>query len=456
MATKTELSKQSVPINKITKHSVDWVMRVLVIRKGSIISYNNTRHEGTFQTVILVDDEGTKLQITLFNKHIDTWKDFLKTNKTYYIANGLLDRVNPSYTSVHKEIELTITDNTIIWESDHVISTYNFSNGFVSLEQAKKLPNGAIFDLLCVLVTVNPIIEKGDSKRREIVVTNELFALNDGAFLETLKDDQPILGLCDMRVSIYKVIKAEKKAITTTPSKVMRKATEVTLPNIMDCTLADRQEALYKFKAKIIDILNTDEPWYSSCKKCHKKVQVKQDTTTCPNCNIQNVEYEMKYHLWLEVCAREQRARVILFDAAQMLVGCNVEEYIKTTSEKKEECMYYHRLGLIKDKEFNFLVRIDMNNSNPRRSLIAQEIHAIEDEAVIIMSDESKSLTPPTNRGKKSNALERHVLEDESPIIVEESQSVRPRIKRSKKSNALHVLEDEAPNIVAKLESVRL
>ncbi|KAH0633091.1 hypothetical protein KY284_035877 [Solanum tuberosum] len=335
MAIETELSKQSVPINKIPKHSVDWVMRVLVIRKGSVISYNNTHHEGTFQTVILVDDEGTKLQATLFNKHIDTWKDFWKTNKTYYIANGLLDRVNPNYTSVHKEIELTITDHTIIRESDHVVSTHNFSNGFVSLEQAEKMPNSAIFDLLCVLVTVNPIIVKGDSKRREIIVTNEFMdcttitlwgdlALNDRAFLEKLKDDQPILGLCDVRVSIYKgifgistlpvssvlintifqkavdlhawceVIKAEKKLITTTPSKVMRKATEVTLPNIMDGMFADTQGALYKFKAKIIDILNTDEPWYSPCKKCHKKVQVKQDTTTCPSCNIQNVEYEMR------------------------------------------------------------------------------------------------------------------------------------------------------------------
>ncbi|KAH0696173.1 hypothetical protein KY290_013547 [Solanum tuberosum] len=416
MATETELSKQSVPINKIPKHSVDWVMRVLVISKGSVISYNNTRHEGTFQTVILVDDEGTKLQATLFNKHINTWKDFLKTNKTYYIANGLLDRV-------------------------------------------EKLPNGAIFDLLYMLVTVNPIIEKGNSKRRKIVVTNELmdcmtvtlwgdFTVNDGAFLENLKDDQPILGLCDVRVSIYKgifgistlpvnsvlinpifqkaldlrawreVIKAEKKAIITTPSKVMRKATEVTLPNTMDDTLVDTQGALYKFKFKIVNILNIDEPWYSSCKKCHKKVQVKQDTTTCPNCNIQNVEYDMRYYLRLELCTGEQHARVILFDAAQMLVGCNVEEYIKTTSEK--------------------------------------EIHVIEDEAVIIMADESKSLTPPTNRGKKSNALDKHVLEDESPIIVEEPQFVRPRKKRPKKSNALHVLEDEAPNIVVEVQSVRL
>ncbi|KAG5576034.1 hypothetical protein H5410_056168, partial [Solanum commersonii] len=278
---------------------------------------------------------------------------------------------------------------------------------------------------------------------------------NDGAFIEKLIDDQPIVGLCDVRVSIYKgifgistlpvssvlinpifqkaldlrawreVITAEKKAITTTPSKVMRKATEVTLPNIMDGTLADTQGALYKFKAKIVKVLNTDEPWYSSCKKCHKKVQVKQDTTTCPNCKIQNVEYEMRYSLRLEVCAREQRVRVTLFDAAQITIFMLIYPIVDISYRRKNE--------------FNYSGK-----------------HAIEDEAVIIIADESKSLTPPTNTGKKSNALERHVLEDESPIIVEEPQLVRPRRKRCNKTNALHVLEDEAPNIVAEVQVVRL
>ncbi|KAK4708644.1 hypothetical protein R3W88_029569 [Solanum pinnatisectum] len=116
MAIEIELSNQSVPINKISEHSVDWQYY------------------------------GTKLQATLFNKHIDTWKDFLKTNKAYYIAKGLFDWVNPNYTSVHKEIELSITNNRIIKESAHVISTHNFADGFVSLEQAEKMPNGVIFD----------------------------------------------------------------------------------------------------------------------------------------------------------------------------------------------------------------------------------------------------------------------------------------------------------------------
>ncbi|KAG5627663.1 hypothetical protein H5410_012881 [Solanum commersonii] len=116
MAAETELAKQSLLINNIPKNSVDFVMRVLVIRRGSIIPYKNSRNEGTFRTIILVDEEGTKIQATLFNKHIETWKDSLKPNK----------------------------NNTIIQETEHAVSTHKFSDGFLSLEHADKLPNGTI------------------------------------------------------------------------------------------------------------------------------------------------------------------------------------------------------------------------------------------------------------------------------------------------------------------------
>ncbi|KAK4724112.1 hypothetical protein R3W88_026891 [Solanum pinnatisectum] len=116
---------------------------------------------------------GTKNQATLFNKHIDTWKDFLKANKRYYIANGRLDRVNPNYSSVHKEVELAFTNNMILKEPTHQVATQKFSDGFVSLDHADKLPNGAILYLICVLVSLNLLIQNERSKRWEIVVTNE-------------------------------------------------------------------------------------------------------------------------------------------------------------------------------------------------------------------------------------------------------------------------------------------
>uniref|UniRef100_M1DXI7 Replication protein A1 n=1 Tax=Solanum tuberosum TaxID=4113 RepID=M1DXI7_SOLTU len=432
MATETELAKQSVPINKIPKNSIESVIRVLVIRRGSITPYKNSRNEGTYRTIILVDEEGTKIQTTLFNKHIETWKDFLKPNKSYYIAKGRYDRVNPNYSSVHKEVELAFTDNTVIKETDHEVSTQKFSDGFLSLDAADNLPNGSVLDLICVLVSVNPIIQNATSKRREIVVTNELmepttvtlwgdFAENDGAFLDKLKDDKPILGLCDVRVSIYKgrfgistipvssvlinpifqkaldlrawreIIEADNKDIIVAPTKAMKRAIEVPLDHILNGLLAESQDSMYKFKATIVDILNKDEPWYLSCKTCRKKVKVIKEAAACTNCNIDNVEYAMRYCLRLEVCGGEKRAQVVLFEAANNLLGC-----------KKEECHYYRNLVLSKDKQFNFLVRIDLTDANPRRSLIAEEIHQLKDEAPIILEEEVRSVRKYRKRAKKT------------------------------------------------------
>lgn len=102
---------------------------------------------------------------------------------------------------MHEELELVFRDSTIIQETEHRIPTDKFSDGFSSFQHADELPNSAILgnylhdfaliflphyviamknrhyvsaDLICVLVTVNPLIENGNSKRREIVVTNEL------------------------------------------------------------------------------------------------------------------------------------------------------------------------------------------------------------------------------------------------------------------------------------------
>ncbi|KAG5586052.1 hypothetical protein H5410_046486 [Solanum commersonii] len=97
--------------------------------------------------------------------------DSLKPKKSYYIAKGRLDRVNPNYYCVHKEVELAFTDNTIIKAADIEVSTHKFSIGFVSLDHVNKLPNGAI------LVSMNPLIEKEYSKKQGIFVTNEHYVL---------------------------------------------------------------------------------------------------------------------------------------------------------------------------------------------------------------------------------------------------------------------------------------
>ncbi|XP_075080354.1 replication protein A 70 kDa DNA-binding subunit B-like [Nicotiana tabacum] len=354
MATGVELSKQCLPISKVPKYSSDWVIKVFVVRRSKVIPYKNQRNGGVFKTRILVDEEGTKIQATLFNKHVEKWKDFFEPNRSYFIINGRLDRVNPNY-----------------------FSTFPPNNSQIAFcSWKRRLTDDTIFDVVAILVTVKPLIGEGRSRRREIIVTNERsdltsitlwgdFAENDGELLEKMKYDKPILGFCDVRVSIYKgnfgissipvssvlinptiqkatelrnwrdSMKAENKDIALIPTKTMKSAKEVKLVDIMDGVLADAHEIYYKFKVKITDIINKDEPWYSSCKKYFKRVDVIKDTATCGNCNIENVDYESRYCLRIEVYAGERRVRVILFDAAEYLFGCDVKEYIQSISTKE-------------------------------------------------------------------------------------------------------------------------
>ncbi|TMW87715.1 hypothetical protein EJD97_019583 [Solanum chilense] len=184
-----------------------------------------------------------------------------------------------------------------------------------------------------------------------------------------------------------------------------------------------------------------------------------------------------RYCLWLEVCARERSATVILLEAAKYLLGCSVQEYIKSTLvkvrdylrtllcllmnpfqltypivyilTKREECYYYRKLMLSKEKRFNFLVRIDMNDSNNRRNIINEEIHQTEEQAPIIVDDEVKSTKRYRKSAKKTTAgvsqfnrhniiaKETHQAEEQAPIIADdEVKTVRTYRKRAKKTTA--------------------
>ncbi|KAG5568674.1 hypothetical protein H5410_064308 [Solanum commersonii] len=57
------------------------------------------------------------------------------------------------------------------------------------------------------------------------------------------------------------------------------------------------------------------------------------------------------YYLRLEVCGGEQRAQVILFEAAKYLPGCNVQDYIESTSvcfERKHANHAAEKTGALK------------------------------------------------------------------------------------------------------------
>uniref|UniRef100_A0A3Q7FGN4 Replication protein A 70 kDa DNA-binding subunit B/D first OB fold domain-containing protein n=1 Tax=Solanum lycopersicum TaxID=4081 RepID=A0A3Q7FGN4_SOLLC len=180
MTSLEELENQCLPISKLKKYATEWVIKVLVIRRSLTKEYKNTNGEGIRWQLILVDEEGTKIQTTLFNKDVHAWNKSFQLNQSYYIISGKLNRPKPNFLSVHKELELAFMNNTEVVEDKSHFKTDQFSNGFITFDEAEKITNGSLFGkfhkmfiVVCILLTVKALTGEGRSIRREVIVTNE-------------------------------------------------------------------------------------------------------------------------------------------------------------------------------------------------------------------------------------------------------------------------------------------
>ncbi|XP_070025096.1 replication protein A 70 kDa DNA-binding subunit D-like [Nicotiana tabacum] len=370
------------------------------------------------------------MQVILFTDQVNMWKEHLEQGGIYYIINGRINDRKPNFQSVHKEFEIVFSNNTIVKRCNNSFSTISFSNSFVSFEEAFQCTNGIIFDTLGILVKVNASIGDSNRKRREITLMNERcdrqtvtlwgeVAEKDGDILQNMIFEKPIVALCDVKGNFvistthvssvmtnpsfekaialqnwHNCMKSQDKDITLMPSRLIKKARKVKIGDITHADSFDNTEDTYrKFNVKIKDIINNDDPWYLSCKKCYKKVSLVDNIATCPRCGS-NVEYEERYLLKLELFDEKEHCYITLFEATKYLLGCDVTTYVRSISQKKEESKYYRKLVSSKDKEFTFLVKLDprIGGDRPGKSLIAEELHEVgKVDAIEIADDEIKA-----------------------------------------------------------------
>ncbi|KAK4716406.1 hypothetical protein R3W88_014744 [Solanum pinnatisectum] len=169
MTSVEELENQCLPISKLKKYAIEWV-----------IKYKNANGEGIRWQLIFVDEEGKKMQTTLFNKDVHVWNNSFQLNQSYYIINGKLNGAKQYFLSVHKDLEVAFMNNTEVVEDKSQFKTEQFSNGFISFDEAEKLTNGSSVNFTTCLLYVVYILLKiklldgeGRSIRREIIATNE-------------------------------------------------------------------------------------------------------------------------------------------------------------------------------------------------------------------------------------------------------------------------------------------
>ncbi|KAH0672836.1 hypothetical protein KY290_025067 [Solanum tuberosum] len=101
MTSVEELENRCLPISKLKKYAIEWVIKVLVIRRSLTKEYKNANGEGIRWQLIFVDEEMFRHGTTLFD---------------YYIINGKLNGAKPNVLSMNKDLEVAFMNNTKVVE----------------------------------------------------------------------------------------------------------------------------------------------------------------------------------------------------------------------------------------------------------------------------------------------------------------------------------------------------
>ncbi|KAG5586555.1 hypothetical protein H5410_046989 [Solanum commersonii] len=306
-------------------------------------------------------------------------------------------------------------------------SPEELENRCLPISKLKKYANEWVIKVLVIRLSLTKEYKNAKRYDRKVMTLWGDFAQIEGQMLQSLESDKPVLAFCDVKSSIYQGdfvlsttpissllinpqfekannlqewndnMKAQKIDLSLMPSRLMQTARQVKITNILNGSLAIVKDMYYKFNATVSGIDNNTDPWYHACKKCYRRVTVINSTATCTYCRTEDIDYEARYRLKIDVTDEDQFLRITLFDAAKYFLGCGRKDYVLYIL--KEESEYYRKLVLSKGKEFSILVKIDRNfpNVEPNMNVIAMEIHEVPKNA----ADQTKVKTSITKQRSK-------------------------------------------------------
>jgi hypothetical protein len=88
------------PIAALNPMNNDWVIKARITKKSAPRHWKSFRGEGDLLNIEMKDDDGTLIQGTFFNKHVDQYKDKIQEGKVYAISHGSIKLSNARYSSL--------------------------------------------------------------------------------------------------------------------------------------------------------------------------------------------------------------------------------------------------------------------------------------------------------------------------------------------------------------------
>ncbi|XP_001604531.1 replication protein A 70 kDa DNA-binding subunit [Nasonia vitripennis] len=147
----------TTPIAALSPYHSRWVIKARVTNKSQIRTWSNSRGEGKFFSMDLID-ESSEIRCTAFRDQCDKFYDLIEIDKVYYISKCQLKPANKQFNHLRNDYEMSLTYDSqiaICNEETETIPSLQFN--FVPISTIETMPTNGIIDILGIVKTCSDL-----------------------------------------------------------------------------------------------------------------------------------------------------------------------------------------------------------------------------------------------------------------------------------------------------------
>ena len=173
------------PIQSLNPYmGATWTIRARVASKSAMRTYKSARGDGNLFNVEFIDEDGTRIEATLWREVAQKYFESIEEGKVYYVSRAGLKPANKAYSSVQNDYQLLISDRTEIEECKDA-SAEKVANARPKLNVTqighlpKHLGSKVLLDVVGVVGQVSPMgsvkrkSDGGELARRDLTIFDQ-------------------------------------------------------------------------------------------------------------------------------------------------------------------------------------------------------------------------------------------------------------------------------------------
>ncbi|KAH7547623.1 hypothetical protein FEM48_Zijuj01G0329500 [Ziziphus jujuba var. spinosa] len=349
-------------IKDIQAQQRGWTVKVVVIEKA--MPQVSKSSPNKYQRLILADEEGNKIQATIYGGDIHIFRDTLIIGKNYYISNAWVKEIGAQYQIVQNNLQWTINGRTIVEEvtgDSEIIVPAVYS--FVLFSRLHTyIDSLSHVDVIGIAIEIKPkkeiITNDGLEIVQEMTLMNDnmdtvmltmwnQFVNNECTQILNIMNRKPIIIGCRLKVSSYNGISLSTKSSSSfviEPEIPQAAALSIwigfetkslsTLPSIEDIITIKMIDNQLNTRRSFwinghIKVTNLIQPfWYLSCEKCTKATGYEfEQRFNCLYCRHDQVKAMPRCLVIVDLINESSSLNATLFgNQAEKFLGCTAYE----------------------------------------------------------------------------------------------------------------------------------